>query len=603
MRANPMLGLDAMSRSRARRRLLLAAVSVAILVVGCAGPSPSATPAASRLPEPTSSTAFPTAPPSSGPFEPMAYPADGPAPCEQPASGDPAIGPYEGSLQRISASDPATVVFELCDADPAFLAKIASPALAIDDTAWLKSRIDPAAERQRILTEVNGTGPFRLDGWDGSGDIVLSRSATYWGDRARTGAMIFVAEGDPGRRLEQLREGSVDAIDVVAPSDIEAVQGNPELTLAPRHGLNIAYVGFNNRFAPFDSEVVRQALAVGIDRAAIVSAAFPAGTQVASHFVPCAIPFGCEGRAWPEPDFELARDLLADAGFPEGFPTTITYSDEARDYLPDPSATAIALQTQLETQLGITAELNVLPFDELSETVDSGRLSGFYLLGARSRYPDASLLLETHFGPGASLQFGRRFDDIGRWLRRGRVADPEARAKAYKGVNDLLRKHVPMIPLAHVGSAAAFRTDVTGVQASATATERFAAVIPGDRTQFVYMQGARPGSLFCADESDDAALRVCSQLQESLYRLGLPEPALAPSLAEGCTPNEDLIVWTCTLRSGVVFHDGALLDANDVVMSYAIRWDAAHPLHRGRQGLFQPFIDRFGGFLNPPATP
>jgi peptide/nickel transport system substrate-binding protein len=160
-----------------------------------------------------------------------------------------------------------------------------------------------------------------------------------------------------------------------------------------------------------------------------------------------------------------------------------------------------------------------------------------------------------------------------------------------------------MVPLAHVGSAAAFRTDVTGIQASATATDRFAIVVPGDRTQFVYMQRDRPGSLFCADETDDAAVRICAQLSESLYRHDLPEPALTPALAEGCAPDADLIVWTCTLRRGVSFHDGATLDANDVVLSYVARWDAAHPLHRGRLGTFQPFVDRFGGFLHPPATP
>ena len=187
--------------------------------------------------------------------------------------------------------------------DPAFLAKIASPSLAIDDTAWLQSRIDPTAERQRILTEVNGTGPFRLNSWDGNGDIALTRSTDYWGDRATDGEpSIFVAEGDAGRRLDKLREGSVDAIDIVAPGDSRPSMRNPELTVAPRQGLNVAYVGFDNRFAPFDNEVVRQAIAIGIDRAAIVEAAFPPGTEVASHFLPCAIPYGCEGAAWPEPD-------------------------------------------------------------------------------------------------------------------------------------------------------------------------------------------------------------------------------------------------------------------------------------------------------------
>ena len=531
----------------------------------------------------------------------MVYPVDDPAPCEEPESADPAYGPYQGSIRRIIALDDVTVRFELCDVDAAFLSKVASPALAIDDTAWLQSRIEPAADRQRILTEVNGTGPFRLLAWDGEGDIALERSTTYWGDRARTDAVIFVAEGDARRRLEKLREGSVDAIDLVAPGDMEAVEGNPELTLAPRQGLNVAYVGFDNRFAPFDSEVVRQAISIGIDRAAIVDAAFPPGTQLASHFLPCAIPYGCEGGAWPEMDPELARDMLAGVGFAEGFPSTISYSDEARDYLPDPTAAATALQAQLRDRLGITADLKVMPFDELTLAVDAGRLSGFHLLGARARYPDASLLLESHFGPTASLQFGKRFNDIANWLGRGRVADPAARAKGYGGVNNLLRKHVPMIPLAHVGSAAAFRTDVEGKGATATATDKLANVVPGDRTQFVYMQRGRPGGLFCADETDDVALRVCAQLSESLYRHDLPEPSLIPALAEGCVPDEDLIKWTCTLRAGVRFHDGAALDANDVVLSYAIRWDAAHPLHKGREGTFQAFVDRFGGFLHPPA--
>jgi ABC-type transport system substrate-binding protein len=302
-------------------------------------------------------------------------------------------------------------------------------------------------------------------------------------------------------------------------------------------------------------------------------------------------------------DPEAARDLLADVGLADGFTSTISFPDAPRDYLPDPNATAVALQAQLHDQLGITTTLKPMPFDELVAAADAGKLEGFYLLGARARYPDASLLLESHFGPGASLQFGTRFDDIAEWLQRGDSADPEARAKGYKGVNDLLRRHVPMIPLAHVGTLGAFRTDVAGKQASATYTDRFVSVVPGDRSQFVYMQQGRPESLFCADETDDVALRVCAQLSESLYRHDLPEPALAPSLARACVPDDNLSIWTCTLRDGIRFHDGATLDANDVVLSYALRWDAAHPLHRGRQGAFQGFIDRFGGFLHPPAAP
>ena len=50
------------------------------------------------------------------------------------------------------------------------------------------------------------------------------------------------------------------------------------------------------------------------------------------------------------------------------------------------------------------------------------------------------------------------------------------------------------------------------------------------------------------------------------------------------------------------FHDGADLDANDVVLSYAVQWDTQHPLHKGRTGAFEYFPGLWGGFLNPPAS-
>jgi ABC-type transport system substrate-binding protein len=62
-------------------------------------------------------------------------------------------------------------------------------------------------------------------------------------------------------------------------------------------------------------------------------------------------------------------------------------------------------------------------------------------------------------------------------------------------------------------------------------------------------------------------------------------------------------VWTCQLRRKVLFDDGSLLDANDVVLSFAVQWDAENPLHRGRTGDFATFAAWFGGFLHPAAPP
>jgi ABC-type transport system substrate-binding protein len=73
-----------------------------------------------------------------------------------------------------------------------------------------------------------------------------------------------------------------------------------------------------------------------------------------------------------------------------------------------------------------------------------------------------------------------------------------------------------------------------------------------------------------------------------------------PSLASAYTSNTDATEWTFTLRDGVKFHDGSFLDANDVVLSWDVQWDAASPLHVGRVGDFSYFSGLFTSFLNAP---
>jgi ABC-type transport system substrate-binding protein len=130
--------------------------------------------------------------------------------------------------------------------------------------------------------------------------------------------------------------------------------------------------------------------------------------------------------------------------------------------------------------------------------------------------------------------------------------------------------------------------------------EVFARMQPADRQTLVFEQNAEPLSLFCADESDGESLRACEQSNEALYRYDGANSV--PALATECKANADSSVWTCTLRDGVKFHDGAALDANDVVASYALQWDTKNPLHKGRASSFDYWPGLWGGFLNPPAS-
>ena len=274
----------------------------------------------------------------------------------------------------------------------------------------------------------------------------------------------------------------------------------------------------------------------------------------------------------------------------------------ARPYLPDPTEVAIEIQAQLQANLNITAELEVVPEESFLTMVDEGRADGIHLLGRTASVPEVSSMLDPHFGSGASREFGLPIDAVVDALAAGAATiDDAARTAAYTDANNGLRANVPMIPIAHAGSLAVVRADVGQAVSSPVRVERFAAMTPGDRRQLVWLAATEPKGLYCADETDPVSHQACAQLVEGLYAFEAGGASVIPALATSCEPIPELTRWTCSLRSGVRFHDGNVLDANDVVLSMAAQWDADHPLHAGREGRFQPFIDTFGGLLNPPA--
>ena len=522
------------------------------------------------------------------PFTPMSYSAPD---CE-----------YGGLFQTIESVDKLTVKFTMCAPDPAFPSKIAFTAFAIQPSEYLEST-GGGGENSALLEKPIGTGPYKVSEWKRGDELVFVRNDDYWGDKAKMGTLVFRWGSEAAQRLLELQAGTVDGIDNVGPDDFETVRNDATLQLIEREALNIFYVGMNNTYPPFDNELVRQAIAMGIDRQRLVDNFFPAGTEVASHFTPCSIPGGCVGDAWYEFDVAKAKDLLAQAGYPDGFETEIAYRDVVRGYLPQPGVVAQDIQAQLLENLNIKAEIVVMESGAFLEAADAGQLQGLHLLGWGADYPDATNFLDYHFGAGSSKQFGEKWTDITDALKSGAaLAKDEERAPFYATANNAIKTHVPMVPISHAGSGVAYKAPVEGGHASPLGNEYFAVVSIPDQDTFVWMQNAEPISLYCADETDGESLRACEQVTESLLRYAVGGVAVEPALATGCTANAELTEWTCTLRDGVKFHDGSVFDANDVVMSLVVQWDAAHPLHKGNTGAFSYWSGLWGVFLNAPPS-
>ena len=577
-----------MHRSPKWSPLAVLAATLALVFAACGGTTSSASPAASEAPASEAPSAEAT---EAAPYEAMVYPEDGSSACGTEG--------YTGQIGSIKALDAGTVEFTLCAPDAAFLAKVAFSVFGIQDADYLTAH----AADQSYLESPNGTGPYTLAEWSKGNRMVFNAFPDYWGEAAKTPNLELRWSDEAAQRLLELQSGNIDGMDNPGPSDIATIQADSNLQFAPRPGLNTMYLGFNVDKDPWSDVRVRQAIAMGIDRQRIVDNFYPEGSTVADYFTPCEIEFACEGDDYYEFDPAAARALLAEAGFPDGFETKLQFRAAVRGYLPDPPVIATEIADQLKTNLNITATLDLQESGAFLDANAAGTLEGIFILGWGADYPDPSNFLDYHFGSGAGVKFGTPFPDIVEALNTGlQTAVPAERTAAYTTANNAIKEHVPAVIVAHGASGAAYKADIDGAYASVFGAEVFATMTAGDRDTLVFMQNAEPLSLYCGDETDGETLRACEQVSESLYRYEVGGAAAIPALATECTANEDSTVWTCALRSGVKYHDGADLDANDVVLSYAVQWDAAHPLHTGRSGAFEYFPGLWGGFLNPPAS-
>ncbi len=501
---------------------------------------------------------------------------------------------YGGEFLTIEALDELTVKFTLCYPDPAFPSKIAFSAFPINDTEYLES----TGGGGDIVDNPIGTGPYMVENWNRGSELVMTRFDDYWGDPAIAETLIFRWNPEAAARLVELQAGTIDGMDNPGSDDFSVIEGDPNLALYERAGTNIFYLGMNNWYPPFDNERVRQAFAMAIDKQRIVDNFYPRGSIVADQFMPPVI-FGYTPEVeWYEYDPDMAKQILEEEGVLPGFETTITYRDVVRSYLPEPGVVAQDFQAQMAA-IGVTVEIVVMESGAFLDASDAGEIDGFHMLGWGADYPDATNFLDFHFGSGASDQFGDGWEDIWDALSRGAaLADPDDRYPIYIEANELIKQHVPMIPIAHGGSGCAYQADVADAHSSPLGNEYFAVMTPGDRDQFVWMQNAEPIGLYCPDETDGESLRACEQVHEPLLGYEVGGAAVVPALATGCDASDDLTEWTCHLREGVKFHNGATLDAEDAVLSYVVQWDAAHPLHVGRDGNFTYFNALFGAFLN-----
>jgi len=268
-------------------------------------------------------------------------------------------------ITDVSVPDPLTVAVTLAQPDGSFLFNM----------AWGDAVIVAPESIADIATHPVGTGAFKFVDWVQGDRVDLARNPDYWGTPAALETATFKFISDPTAAFAAVMAEDVDAfVGFPAPENLPqfAADSRFQVLVGSTEGETI--LAMNNKLAPFDNKLVREAVAHAIDRQAIIDGAmFGYGTPIGTHFAPHN-PAYVDLTALSAYDPEKARALLAEAGLPDGFTTTLK--------LPPPSyarrgGEIIAAQL---AAVGITAEITNLEWAQWLEEVFKGKDFGLTIV-------------------------------------------------------------------------------------------------------------------------------------------------------------------------------------------------------------------------------
>lgn len=345
------------------------------------------------------------------------------------------VGPID--KDTITVVDDLTIRFSTTMPFAPILAHLAHPAMGILN----EKAVTEAGED--FGTNPVGTGPFKFVSWNFDEKVTLERFEEYHDTKALLREVVFRIIPDNTVRTVELETGGADIAFGIQPTDISRVDQDPNLTLVRNPNLSMSYVGFNAQKAPFNDVRVRQAINLAIDMQAVVNVVFRGvGAPAKGPLGPNVFGANLELEEWGF-DQARARALLAEAGFADGFTTTIWTNNNAQRV-----QIAEIVQEQL-AQVGITVEIVEVEWTKYLADTAAG-LHDMFILGWTTVTADADyglfpLFHSTQKGdPGNRTFYSNAAVDV--LLDLGRSTTNEAvRLAAYKEAQVIIRNDAPWI--------------------------------------------------------------------------------------------------------------------------------------------------------------
>ncbi len=378
-------------------------------------------------------------------------------------------------IQNIVAVDERTVRFELSRPEAPFLANLAMDFASILSAEYAEHLAQREA-KEKIDWEPIGTGPYVFRSYVKDNLIRYQAHPEYFEGPAKVSRLVFSITPEPSVRYQKLRAGECHLVAEPSPSDLVSMRTDSRVQVLSQPGLNVGYVAMNVEKPPFDQLKVRQAIHHALNRASYIEAIYMGQAQVAKNPIPPTLWSYNDQVKDYDYNPERARELLREAGFPDGFQAEMWTLPVSRPYNPDGRKMGELIQADL-AQVGI--RLRLVTFDwptylakarqgehqllQLGWTGDNGDPDNFLnvLLGCRGVVAGSNVARWCH----------QEFEDL---ISRARtLSDQGEREKLYRQAQKIFKREAPWVTLAHSVVFRALSPEIEGYQISPFGTESF----------------------------------------------------------------------------------------------------------------------------------
>ena len=347
-------------------------------------------------------------------------------------------------ITGFKAVDDSTVEITLKSPDLSFLNALTMEFCDVVPQEWVEKW------GKQINRHPLGTGRFMFDHWTPGQEIVLKKNPNYWEEgKPYLDEIKYALSFNPSTALLKLEQGEVDALgDGLPPSDIVRIQNDPTWKdyIYTQPLIAISYLFLNDGMPPFDNPKVREAIAWAVDRDNLVK--LQAGqAQSLYQFYPPGMPGHVEGKEYYGYDPDKAKQILADAGYPDGFKTML-YTDNV-----DPNPKLMqSVQADLKA-IGITADLKTMSNNTYYNEQSTPNTLTMGSFGWWMDFPDPSDWIGPLFskasavpgGMNSSFWWSQELEDA--YVAAQAMTDPAARIAAYSAMQDIIAADTAYAPL------------------------------------------------------------------------------------------------------------------------------------------------------------